>query len=96
MTSENSQVRDVIRFLPWGGLEGTVRARFPDTPAGGNLQAKTGSLSTVSTLAGAVSTADGRQLLFAIGHDNVPNDGAYSTRPILDDFVAGLAALRAQ
>lgn len=93
MTSQRPDLRDLVRSLPWGGLDGTLDTRFTTGEAAANVQAKTGSLSTVSSLAGVVTTSGGRTLVFAVGNDAVPDDGAYWTRGVLDDFVQGLSAL---
>jgi len=93
MNADSPQLRDLVRSLPWGGLDGTLDARFDTGDAAANVQAKTGSLPTVSSLAGVVTTAGGRTLVFAVGNDQVPDDAAYWTRGTIDDFVEGLAGL---
>jgi len=52
--------------LPIAGVDGTIRARMQNTPAQGNLHAKTGTLSMVRSLSGYVHAADGRLLEFSI------------------------------
>lgn len=84
---------DLPRDLPWAGASGTMRKRMAESQAYANAQAKTGSLAEVSSLAGIVETSNGRLLVFAVGNESVPGDAAALTRPILDTFVAGLAAL---
>ena len=84
---------DLVRSLPWAGLDGTMTRRMSNSAAWANAQAKTGSLSTASTLAGIVSTSSGRLLVYVIGTENVPDDAAANTRPALDKFVGALAAL---
>lgn len=53
--------------LPTGGEEGTLEYRFREgAPAGGNVQAKTGTLSHVSALSGYVNTRQGTPLSFVV------------------------------
>jgi D-alanyl-D-alanine carboxypeptidase/D-alanyl-D-alanine-endopeptidase (penicillin-binding protein 4) len=80
----------LLDYLPLSGLEGTVNKRFRGTPVAGFMRAKTGSLTGVTTLAGVVTTADGRQLAFATLLDGMP---AGQKRPMaaVDDFVNALA-----
>ncbi len=80
----------LLTYLPLGGLEGTVNARFRGTSAAGFLRAKTGSLTGVTALAGVVTTADGRQLAFATLLDGMPY-GQAGPIAAIDDFVNALA-----
>jgi D-alanyl-D-alanine carboxypeptidase/D-alanyl-D-alanine-endopeptidase (penicillin-binding protein 4) len=55
-----------FQALPIAGVDGTIGSRMRDTPAQGNLHAKTGTLPMVRSLSGYVRTADGRLLEFSI------------------------------
>ncbi len=52
-------------YLPVVGESGTLQDRFVDSTAVGRVQAKTGSQSGVSSLAGFATGSDGGQLTFA-------------------------------
>lgn len=51
--------------LPIAGVDGTLRSRMRGTRAADNLRAKTGTLDDVSALAGYVTAANGRVLVFS-------------------------------
>ena len=57
--------------LPIAGVDGTLQNRMKQTKARGNMHAKTGSVTGVSSLAGYVKAADGHQLAFVIINQNV-------------------------
>jgi D-alanyl-D-alanine carboxypeptidase/D-alanyl-D-alanine-endopeptidase (penicillin-binding protein 4) len=61
------QLRPLVAALPIAGFTGTLALRFTsDAPGGlGHVRAKTGWLNGTSALAGLVTTASGRLLIFA-------------------------------
>ena len=52
--------------LPVSGVDGSLAERFLNTPAGGLIHAKTGSLSHVNTLSGYGETRTGTHFVFSI------------------------------
>lgn len=58
--------------LPIAGVDGTLRNRFKGTIAENNLRAKTGTLSSASSLSGYVRDSAGEQLAFSIMVNNYP------------------------
>lgn len=82
-----AQFRDA---LPIAGVDGTLRTRLRGTPAEGNLRAKTGSLSSVASLSGYVTTAAGEHLVFSMMLNNYPDASALRRDSI--DAIAVLLA----
>lgn len=60
--------------LPIAGVDGSLRNRFKGTPAENNLRAKTGTLSSATSLSGYVRDAAGEELAFSIMVNNYPED----------------------
>ena len=61
----------LLPALPIAGVDGTLKKRMTDGAARGNVMAKTGTLTGISSLAGYLTTASGRQLCFAIINQGV-------------------------
>jgi D-alanyl-D-alanine carboxypeptidase/D-alanyl-D-alanine-endopeptidase (penicillin-binding protein 4) len=78
---------DLVPGLPVSGYDGTLGDRYragPPTAAAGAVRAKTGSLNGVTSLAGVVTDADGRLLVFAFLADRVPAGGTLAAENALD------------
>ena len=69
---DSSEAKHILDYLPLGGVEGTVGGRYDETAAAGVVRAKTGGLTGVTALAGAVQTGEGRWLWFAVMSDGMP------------------------
>lgn len=88
----DDSLSSLISYMPVGGLTGTLTDRFTkDKNAAGTVHAKTGTLSTVTSLAGGVLDADGRYLVFTLQIDDVDKDKILEARKTVDDIVASLA-----
>lgn len=61
---------EIYEALPIAGVDGTLRRRMKGSLAEGNVRAKTGSMSGVSTLAGYCVAPNGHLLAFAILNQN--------------------------
>ncbi|QOL35329.1 D-alanyl-D-alanine carboxypeptidase/D-alanyl-D-alanine-endopeptidase [Bifidobacterium lemurum] len=77
--------------LSIAGLVGTAATRYTDESAAGLLRVKTGSLGTVTSMAGNVSRIDGGALSFAVVV-NDPTDYE-AARSAIDAFVTALVGL---
>lgn len=62
--------------LPVAGIDGTLKKRMTNTCSRGNVHAKTGTVSGVSSLSGYLTAANGNMLCFAI-----MNQGVLSSSP---------------
>jgi D-alanyl-D-alanine carboxypeptidase/D-alanyl-D-alanine-endopeptidase (penicillin-binding protein 4) len=58
--------RNLLPVLPIAGEDGTLKKRMKGTAAAGKVQAKTGTLTGVISLAGYCTAANGHRLCFAI------------------------------
>jgi D-alanyl-D-alanine carboxypeptidase/D-alanyl-D-alanine-endopeptidase (penicillin-binding protein 4) len=87
-------LRWLFSGLPVAGWTGTLADRFtapPTATAAGVVRAKTGTLGTVSTLAGTAVDADGRLLAFALLADGLPAGSTPEARAALDEAAAAIA-----
>ena len=77
--------------LPIAGWDGTLKNRMKNSPAEGNLRAKTGTLTGVSALSGYVKTRDGKTIVFSM----IFNGFTTSARKIkyeIEDYIGSLLA----
>jgi D-alanyl-D-alanine carboxypeptidase/D-alanyl-D-alanine-endopeptidase (penicillin-binding protein 4) len=84
----------LVPAMPVGGWSGTLAERFRDDSSragAGVVVAKTGTLSTVSSLAGTVLTADGRLLVFSLMADEMDQGTAGAARQSFDTALASVA-----
>lgn len=79
--------------LPIAGEDGTLKKRMCDTAACGNARAKTGTMRSVSSLSGYVTTAGGERLVFSIMLNGYRNSAA-NARKLQDDIVTYLACVK--
>ncbi|WP_374558563.1 D-alanyl-D-alanine carboxypeptidase/D-alanyl-D-alanine-endopeptidase [Micromonospora sp. RHAY321] len=91
---DHPELAGIFGGLPVGGWSGTLDDRYrgaPGTAAGaGAVRAKTGTLTGVHSIAGLVTTADGRLLTFAVLTDHA-SGGTDTAQPALDRITAALA-----
>lgn len=77
--------------LPIGGRDGTLARRFVGTPLEGRIFAKTGSLNGVNALAGFLTSASGRTIVFAVYANDRPSMAGSATE-VMDRMLVALAA----
>ena len=61
-----SIAKALMPALPVAGVDGTLKSRMQNTLAQGNVRAKTGTLTGISSLAGYCTAPNGHELAFAI------------------------------
>lgn len=83
IATDTSGPSSAVTGLPVGGLSGTLANRYRPGTVGaaalGDVRAKTGTLTIVTSLAGFVHDQDGRLLAFALISDDV-RPGVFATR----------------
>ena len=90
--SRHAEAEAYLSALPIAGVDGTLRSRMKDTPAAGNVRAKTGTLRWANSLSGHVRTAAGERLVFSLMLNRyVAPDAEHSGRAELD-WIAVLLA----
>jgi D-alanyl-D-alanine carboxypeptidase/D-alanyl-D-alanine-endopeptidase (penicillin-binding protein 4) len=83
-----------LNALPIAGVDGTLRRRMRNTPAAGNVRAKTGTLRWANSLSGHVTTAAGEHLLFCLMLNRYhSSDPDRSARSDIDAIAVMLASL---
>lgn len=77
--------------FPIAGVDGTLARRMKGTPAMNNARAKTGTIETVATLSGYVTSASGERLVFSVLLNNYP-ESSNVRRVFTDDLTVLLAS----
>jgi D-alanyl-D-alanine carboxypeptidase/D-alanyl-D-alanine-endopeptidase (penicillin-binding protein 4) len=97
LAATQARIRPLLAGLPVAGFSGTLQGGESvfagiDGSALGAVRAKTGNLSTVTTLAGLVTDQAGRTLAFAFMADQIPAAGMLKTAAdAIDEAAAALA-----
>ena len=72
----NKNISDcLLPTLPIAGVDGTLQGRMKKSSAEGNVHAKTGTLTGISSLAGYCTSPEGHELCFAIINQGVMRNG---------------------
>ncbi len=97
LAASRPRMRALLAGLPVAGFSGTLQGGESvfsdiDGAALGAVRAKTGNLSTVTTLAGMVTDASGRTLMFAFMADQIPSAASLKTAAgAIDEAATALA-----
>lgn len=87
----NKNISDcLLPTLPIAGVDGTLQGRMKKTSAEGNVHAKTGTLTGISSLAGYCTAPNGHELCFTIINQGVMRNG--DGRDFQDEVCAMLCA----
>jgi D-alanyl-D-alanine carboxypeptidase/D-alanyl-D-alanine-endopeptidase (penicillin-binding protein 4) len=102
------QLADVMRYmdsnglkeqwrstLPQGGVRGSLKSRFSNTPGGtevrNRIYGKTGLIGGVRTLSGMLTDANGREMYYSIMLNDLPRDAGSKGIAFLDKVAVELA-----
>ncbi len=91
-TADHPELRSVVTGLPVAAYDGSLADRLDRSPGRGWVRAKTGTLTGTSALAGLVTDARGRVLVFAFVSNHISPAGTDDARDALDALAARLAA----
>ena len=90
--SHHAEADAYLSALPIAGVDGTLRNRMKNTPATGNVRAKSGTLRWANSLSGHVTTAAGERLVFSVMLNRyAAPDAEHSGRAEIDQMVVMLA-----
>lgn len=93
---DQPDLRALLTGLPVAGFTGSLTNRFASAGVGalGDVRAKTGTLSGVSSLAGLVAGRDGTEMVFVLAVDKTGRAIESEVEVALDALAADLAACR--
>ncbi len=95
--SERSRTSSLVSDLPVSGFTGTLTKRFVNVPtARGVVRAKTGTLTSVHSLAGYAIDAEGDPIIFALMADRTAKIASATAEAALDRVAAALATCSCQ
>jgi D-alanyl-D-alanine carboxypeptidase/D-alanyl-D-alanine-endopeptidase (penicillin-binding protein 4) len=83
---------DLTAALPIAGVDGTLARRLALSPARGRIRAKTGTLATVTTIAGFAAVDGSRELAFAILVNDIPARARGQARAMQDAMLDAMIA----
>lgn len=90
--SRHAEADAYLNALPIAGVDGTLRNRMKNTPAAGNVRAKTGTLRWANSISGYVTTAAGERLVFSVMLNRyAASDTEHSARTEIDKVAVMLA-----
>ena len=81
----------LVTALPIAGEDGTLKNRMKGGAAHGNVQAKTGTLNSVSTLAGYTTAPNGHRLCFCIMNQGIRSQSwAHGIQDAICEMMSGM------
>jgi serine-type D-Ala-D-Ala carboxypeptidase/endopeptidase (penicillin-binding protein 4) len=89
--ARDSEAQDFMDSLPIAGVDGTLRRRFKNDAATGNVHAKTGTLRWAFALSGYLTSAAGERLAFSIMLNRFEPAPGHSGHEEIDPLVLMLA-----
>lgn len=86
------EYEDLVHSFPCAGVDGTLENRLKDSPLYRRVFAKTGTLTSVSSLSGYADLPDGERIIFSIMANRYPGETDY-LKAQEDRILQALAAL---
>ncbi len=93
-SADHPELRPAVSGLPVAAYDGSLEDRFDGSPGRGWVRGKTGTLRGTSALAGLVTDARGRVLVYAFVSNHLRPVEIPDAPEALDDLAAALATCR--
>ncbi len=88
-SDEFTMASELFAAMPIAGVDGTLARRLSEDPIAGTVRGKTGTMTGVSSLAGALETREGETLVYCLLMNGFPGS-SWAAREMQDRIVSHL------